>query len=186
MSKAELRRRIREDAAKHVMEERCGDSAKLCTVLRSELLWKNARSVLLFSPMRDEPDVSPLLVEAINTGKQLGLPAYSQATGVYHALQVRDLKADLNVGQFGIMEPCVACSPMPLGSFDLALVPGLAFTRTGIRLGRGKGFYDRLLAQIPGAKCGVAFDWQIVDEIPSEPHDVKLGFIVTPSRLLVA
>src|SRR5688572_21190577 len=85
ISKAELRRRIREDAAKHSLEERRGDSAKLCTVLRSEPLWKNARSVLLFSPMLDEPDISPLLAEAINDGKTLGLPAYSQTSGAYHA-----------------------------------------------------------------------------------------------------
>jgi 5-formyltetrahydrofolate cyclo-ligase len=64
----------------------------------------------------------------------------------------------------------------------LVLVPGVAFDLRGRRLGRGKGFYDRLLADAGGLKCGVAFDEQIVTEIPVEPHDVSVDCILTPTR----
>jgi 5-formyltetrahydrofolate cyclo-ligase len=64
----------------------------------------------------------------------------------------------------------------------LVLVPGVAFDSHGRRLGRGKGFYDQLLAFVRGTKCGVAFDEQIVPEIPIEPHDVRLNCILTPTR----
>jgi 5-formyltetrahydrofolate cyclo-ligase len=55
----------------------------------------------------------------------------------------------------------------------------------GRRLGRGKGYYDRLLAAVRGAKCGVAFDQQVVSEIPVEPHDILMNFTLTPTRWLV-
>jgi len=64
----------------------------------------------------------------------------------------------------------------------LILIPGIAFDLHGRRLGRGKGFYDRLLTEIRGVKCGIAFDEQIVEKIPVEPHDVRMDFILTPTR----
>jgi 5-formyltetrahydrofolate cyclo-ligase len=62
------------------------------------------------------------------------------------------------------------------------LVPGLAFDPSGRRLGRGKGFYDRLLAMVRGRKCGIAFEEQVVPEIPVEPHDIRLDCLLTPRR----
>ncbi|MEY2466031.1 MAG: 5-formyltetrahydrofolate cyclo-ligase, partial [Verrucomicrobiota bacterium] len=70
----------------------------------------------------------------------------------------------------------------PIKPLDLILVPGVAFELHGRRLGRGKGFYDRLLADMRGTTCGVAFDEQIVAEIPVEPHDVHLDYLLTPTR----
>ncbi|HLP77584.1 MAG TPA: 5-formyltetrahydrofolate cyclo-ligase, partial [Candidatus Paceibacterota bacterium] len=74
------------------------------------------------------------------------------------------------------------CAPVSLNQLDLVLVPGVAFDACGRRLGRGKGFYDRLLADTRGIKCGVAFDEQIVTGIPVEPHDVLVDCILTPTR----
>jgi 5-formyltetrahydrofolate cyclo-ligase len=65
---------------------------------------------------------------------------------------------------------------------DLILVPGLAFDLRGRRLGRGKGYYDQLLRGLRGITCGVAFDQQIVAEIPVEPHDVRVNCVLTPTR----
>jgi 5-formyltetrahydrofolate cyclo-ligase len=64
----------------------------------------------------------------------------------------------------------------------LILVPGVAFDLRGYRLGRGKGFYDQLLAAVRGPTCGVGFDEQIVDAVPVEPHDVRLSCLLTPTR----
>jgi 5-formyltetrahydrofolate cyclo-ligase len=64
------------------------------------------------------------------------------------------------------------------------LTPGIAFDALGRRLGRGRGFYDRLLAQTTGTRCGVAFDQQVVDVVPVETHDVVLNCILTPTRWL--
>ncbi|MBP9903534.1 MAG: 5-formyltetrahydrofolate cyclo-ligase, partial [Verrucomicrobia bacterium] len=70
----------------------------------------------------------------------------------------------------------------PLNRLDLVLVPGVAFDPRGGRLGRGQGYYDRLLAGVRGTKCGVAFDEQIVDAVPVGPLDIRLNCILTPTR----
>ena len=67
---------------------------------------------------------------------------------------------------------------------DLILVPGVAFDLSGHRLGRGKGFYDRLLANARGVKCGVAFDEQIVKAVAAGTHDIRMDFILTPTRVI--
>ena len=76
------------------------------------------------------------------------------------------------------------CVAIPLDDLDLVLVPGVAFNLGGHRLGRGKGFYDRLLQNFSGKKIGVAFDEQIVDALPVEENDVRMDLILTPSRCL--
>jgi 5-formyltetrahydrofolate cyclo-ligase len=86
------------------------------------------------------------------------------------------------IGEFGIREPAAKCAEIPFGKFDLVLVPGVAFDLRGCRLGRGRGFYDRLLVEVRGVKCGVAFDDQIVNEIPAGTLDVQVDFILTATR----
>jgi 5-formyltetrahydrofolate cyclo-ligase len=88
----------------------------------------------------------------------------------------------LGTGKFGVREPVASCEKIVLKHLDLILVPGLAFGLDGHRLGRGKGFYDRLLAVLHGPACGVAFDEQIVSVLPVEPHDLRLNCILTPTR----
>ncbi len=101
---------------------------------------------------------------------------------LYAACQIRDFTQDLQTGRFGIREPRDTCAKIPLNRLDLILVPGLAFDLDGRRLGRGKGYYDRLLAPYRGQACGVAFDQQIVPEVPAGSLDVRLSYILTPAR----
>jgi 5-formyltetrahydrofolate cyclo-ligase len=110
------------------------------------------------------------------------LPAFIPGTSVYTARQIVEPVRDLVPGKFGIREPAAHCPEVPLNRLDLALVPGIAFDVSGGRLGRGKGFYDRLLPAVNGLKCGVAFDEQIVDAVPVGPMDVRLNCILTPTR----
>ncbi|MDH7504125.1 MAG: 5-formyltetrahydrofolate cyclo-ligase, partial [Verrucomicrobiota bacterium] len=101
---------------------------------------------------------------------------------MYEAAIVTDSKADLIPGFKGIMEPGPKCPTLPLAELDFVLVPGLGFDATGARLGRGKGYYDRILAGVRGKRCGVAMDWQVVESIPASAHDMKVDFILTPTR----
>ena len=144
--------------------------------------WKRAGVVLLFAPLPEEPDIWPLLSEAIAAGKTVALPAFVSGTSVYTARQIIEPSRDLVQGRFGIREPAPGCPEVALNRLDLALVPGVAFDTRGGRLGRGKGFYDRLLPAVNGLKCGVAFDDQIVDAVPVGPMDVRLNCILTPTR----
>ena len=99
--------------------------------------------------------------------------------------QVENLGADIVNGKYGIREPGDRCVLVPLNRLDLVLVPGVAFDVRGRRIGRGKGYYDRLLSLAGGLKCGVAFDEQILAEIPTEPHDVAVHCILTPTRWIL-
>ena len=186
MTKAELRQQMRAETQRHSAEERRTASAKLCEVVRRHAAWQSARSVLLFMPTVEEPDISPLVTEALREGRSVALPGFAADLGIYQALQVTDLVRDLAPGRFGIAEPCAGCPPLLVNALDLILVPGLAFAPDGTRLGRGKGFYDRLLAQVTPRKCGIAFDWQVLEAIPREPHDVIVDCIATPSGVVGA
>ena len=142
----------------------------------------SARAVLHFFPIASEPDISPLLADALVAGKLLALPRFNAAANAYEAVRVFDPVRELATGPFQVREPVAACPVVALNRLDLALVPGLGFDARGHRLGRGKGHYDRLLAGFTGMKIGVAFDFQIVAEVPREPHDIALDAIVTPTR----
>jgi 5-formyltetrahydrofolate cyclo-ligase len=183
-SKAELRRELRLILKKIPEDARQRDSAKAVACLRRQAIWKGAGSVLFYSAIAGELDLSPLIESALQAGKAVLLPRFALETGIYEAVRVLDFKRDCAAGKFGIAEPGPHCAAYPLKSLDLVLAPGLGFDPAGRRLGRGKGYYDRLLAQVSGAKCGVAFDQQIVGEIPAEGHDIRMNFILTPSRWL--
>jgi 5-formyltetrahydrofolate cyclo-ligase len=180
--KAQLRRDLRAASARVSPAERAAASAQICQRLKEQSVWRQARAVLFYFPMQDEPDIHSLFTEALAAGKVATLPRFSGREQHYQACQVFDLDGDLQPGAFGIHEPTAVCPIFDLKKLDLVLVPGVGFALNGVRLGRGKGYYDRLLAEIAGFKCGVAFEWQLAVEIPSEPHDICLDCILTPTR----
>ena len=151
-------------------------------LLTSQPEWRAARSVLFYAPLAEELDVWPLVKEALGAGKRVGLPSFAPESRAYMACEVRDLGLDLKAGHFGIREPADHCAAFSLKWLDLILVPGVAFDLHGRRLGRGKGFYDQLLADLRGVTCGVAFDQQIVRDVPVTSHDVRMNRILTPTR----
>jgi 5-formyltetrahydrofolate cyclo-ligase len=181
--KRELRRILRA-AIKDGCAASPADSLRACDILRQQSVWKEALFVLFFAPLLGELDLTSLLPEAVAGGKTVSLPRFNENNGQYDAIQIHDLARDCAPGKFGIAEPVAQCAPFPLMQLDLILVPGVGFDLAGRRLGRGQGFYDRLLAQTKGKKCGVAFDQQIIEQIPGEKHDVPMNFILTPTRWL--
>ena len=150
------------------------------TLLEGQTIWQRAHRILFYAPMPCELDIWPLLEDAIRSGKEAYLPRFEGAS--YLASRVTNIHTDLTSGQFGIREPVPGSPQIPLNRLDFVLVPGIAFDLQGRRLGRGKGYYDRLLAEVRGTTCGVAFDEQIVEELPVEPHDIHLNCILTPTR----
>jgi 5-formyltetrahydrofolate cyclo-ligase len=180
--KASLRSAIRQKLKRISLTQREHDSSRARAILEQQPFWQQAQTILFFAPLPDELDIWPSLPVALATGKHVFLPRFVPATNSYAACEVKFPDTDLTLGQFGIREPSETCPQFPLNRLDLVLVPGVAFDLHGRRLGRGKGFYDQLLAAVRGKTCGVAFDEQIVNEIPVEPHDVLLHCILTPSR----
>ncbi|MEY4200271.1 MAG: hypothetical protein RLZZ265_2011 [Verrucomicrobiota bacterium] len=184
--KASLRQQLRAELKAIAPVARAIASADLCTRIRAASVWQSARAVLLFFHVPSEPDIAPLLADALDAGKLLALPRFNAATNAYEAVRVVDPVRELATGPFQVREPAAMCPVVPLNRLDLALVPGLGFDARGHRLGRGKGHYDRLLAGFGGRKIGVAFDFQIMAEVPCEAHDIVLDDIVTPARWIAA
>jgi 5-formyltetrahydrofolate cyclo-ligase len=178
-SKSELRAQIRERLKSISLAVRTVESMELCARLEPQL--RSAQTILFYAPLPDELDVWPLMEKWLKS-KICALPAFDAATQAYVARRVTNLETDIAEGKFGVSEPLPECEKVPLDKFDLILVPGVAFDWSGNRLGRGQGFYDRILAEASGVKCGVGYDFQLVEKIPVEPHDAKVDFIFTPSR----
>lgn len=180
--KSNLRKQLRAEASRHGLAERREASARICERLRMQDRWNRARSVLLFAPMTDEPDIWPLVGEALSVGRSVALPRYCRPSDEYEACEVADPGRQIRLGHCGIREPDETGKIIPWNKLDFVLIPGIGFGVDGMRLGRGKGYYDRLLGRTDGFKCGVAFDWQVMDGIPSEAHDIRLDCILTPTR----
>jgi 5-formyltetrahydrofolate cyclo-ligase len=181
-AKAVLRKQIRDALEKISPAARTTLSAQIRDRLKEQAVWKNAGSVLFFAPRPDELDLWPLLEDALAAGKIAALPRYHPTGKNYVIARVQNLRSEIAPGAFGIREPAARCPEIPLSRLDLILVPGVAFDWHGHRLGRGKGFYDRLLAGTRGVKCGIAFDEQMVNEVPAGPSDVRMNFILTPTH----
>ena len=178
--KSELRQTIRAALEKISPAVFAVESIELRERLQSQM--PSARTILFFAPLPDELDVWPLLELSIALGTNCALPFFEAEKKIYGARAVTKLATDIVIGKFGVREPAATCAEIPLDQFDLILVPGMAFDAQGNRLGRGQGFYDRLLENISGVKVGVCLDLQVVEKIPAEAHDARVDFIITPSR----
>jgi 5-formyltetrahydrofolate cyclo-ligase len=163
-------------------EKRKTDSEKIRARLKEHILFQKAQAVLFFASLPEEVDLWPLLEESINQNKVVALPSFDEETQNYRSRRVKDLHVEILSGQFGIREPATACIEIPLADLDLVLVPGVAFDLRGNRLGRGKGFYDRLLQNFDGKKIGIAFDEQVVEAVPAGHLDIRMDLILTPTR----
>jgi len=180
--KTALRKEIRVVLQKIPTAARLAVSTQIRARLKEQAFWQNATSILFYAPMPDEVDMWPLLAEILAGGKITALPRFDSVSNDYSARRVQNLQTEIGAGQYGIREPKAGCQEIPLERLGLILVPGVAFDLQGHRLGRGRGYYDRLLPEIPGTKCGIAFDEQMVDAVPAGALDVRMDFVLTPTR----
>jgi 5-formyltetrahydrofolate cyclo-ligase len=182
--KRQLRARIRPLLAALAPADRASGSDSIRTRLAASPEFQRARRILAFVPLPSEPDLLPLLQQANASAQVFLLPRWDPATGEYLPAELPP-GGQLVTGPHGVPEPPTSARSAAHEPLDLILVPGLAFDRQGRRLGRGRGFYDRLLSRSGGARrWGVAFDLQLVDEVPSEAHDVNLDLLATPALWL--
>ena len=180
--KTDLRQRMKTALAAVTPTVRLVASLEAFDRLKSQM--PSAAAILFFAPLPDELDVWPLLEDSLARGALCALPFFNPEKQAYGARQIINPATQIVTGKFGVREPDLSGAEIPLDKFNLILVPGLAFDLNGNRLGRGRGFYDRLLAGAAGIKCGICYDGQLFPEIPVEPQDIKVDFILTPSKLV--
>ena len=159
-------------------EERAAASETVCAKLAA-LDLHSPVAVYLASPQ--ELDLSPFIRKMRTTGVKVVAPRWNGET--YELAVLRGLEEHLRQGPMGILEPAEAEIVLPR-EVGVWLVPGLAFTRNGKRLGYGGGWYDRLLADAPkdSLKLGIAYAFQVVDDLPNEPHDILLTGVIDGSH----
>ncbi len=183
-SKAELRLKIRAQLEKISPAVRAVESIELGERLKAQM--PSAHTILFFAPLPDELDVWPVLELSLALGTTCALPFFDVEKQTYAAKEIKKPATDIVIGKFGVREPVASCAEISLDRFDLVLVPGMAFDLKGGRLGRGRGFYDQLLPTVSGVKCGICYDQQLLEEVPTEPHDARVNFILTPNRCVKA
>jgi len=155
-------------------------SRRACANLAGLELFRSAAKVLAFASMPDEVDVAPFLSECIEAGKRLYLPLVEWKARRMVPVRVEDLEKDVVFSRGGVPGPAPGGERAGAEDMDLVVVPGRAFDREGRRLGRGGGFYDRLLPGVDPAKvAAVAFECQIVEAVPVDEYDVPVRLIVT-------
>lgn len=147
-------------------------------------VYRSAEAIALYSPVGNEVETSEIRRDALATGKRLYYPKL--AAGCSRVVQVRS-ETELVPGRYGIREP-VGAQPLPRGGCGglAVLVPGVGFDCNGNRLGRGTGWYDRLLdglhARVP--RIALAYEFQLLEEVPVEPGDLPVHTIVTEKRVI--
>jgi 5-formyltetrahydrofolate cyclo-ligase len=181
--KIALRNRMRAKLAALTEAEVCARSAAVWERLSVLPEFARATRLLIYVSKGTEVDTHGLIQQLLAMGRQVYAPGFEAVKKKYVACALNDFHSDLTMGRFGILEPKPeAIQPPARDPIDAALVPGLAFDETGNRLGRGMGYFDRLLQEVRGAKIALAYDFQILSEVPAEAHDARVDFIMTETR----
>ena len=140
-----------------------------------------ADTLLLYHGMGTEPDTARLLPALRAMGKRVCLPRCLPGQGLEARLVGPD--SALVPHPFGMLEPGEDCPPTERDKIDLILVPGLAFDRSGGRLGQGGGYYDRFLAGYPGFTAALCRQALLLDRVPRAGHDLGVDLVVTEAGL---
>ncbi len=172
--KKELRKLIKQRKAAHTEEVFLAKSAALRQLLERHQRFAEAQVLLLYHSLPDEV-YTHQMVEELSQRKEILLPVV-----VGNELELRRYtgKDDLRMGAYGIAEP-VGELFTDYDRIDVAVIPGIAFDASGNRLGRGKGYYDRLLPKLHTYNIGICYDFQVLEEIPCEPFDRKMDAVLT-------
>ena len=178
MDKKELRRYIREQK-RHFAPQQLGEmSLGIMSSLLSHSQIQMADSVLMYHSLPDEVDTHSALDQLLAIGKKVLLPkVVSDTEMTIHEYTGKD---SLQPSEpYGILEPTTPELSIINCQLSIVVVPGMAFDRQGHRLGRGKGYYDRFLSQIPNIyKIGVCFPFQLVESVISEETDILMDEVI--------
>lgn len=179
MDKKQLRKQIRERKKEFSLSEKIELSRPVFEKIEKEELFKEAKVVLLYYSMDDEVYTHDFVEKHYKT-KTILLPCVDGDDLILRQyLGIESMKAG---EQFGILEP-VGKEFNDLEKIDLMIIPGVAFDKEKNRLGRGRGFYDRLLKTVNATKIGVCFDFQVVEQVPTEDFDVKMDVVISTTNI---
>ncbi|MHC4870609.1 MAG: 5-formyltetrahydrofolate cyclo-ligase [Planctomycetota bacterium] len=165
-------------------EKRAAFNIEICRKLTSLKEVSSAENILAYFPLTDEVDIKPFLNDILKLGKNLFLPRISPGESEMSIHKVSDLSAELTEGPYSISEPAADLQTIEPEKLDVIIVPGRAFTYSGSRIGRGKGYYDRYLNNIKNIPLAAAcYSCQVFEEIPVDEHDRDIDILVTENNI---
>ncbi len=179
MEKREIRHKIKNMRQMLTERERISAADAVFSQLEQTAAFMLADRILMYHSLPDEVSTHAFL-RKWGKRKRFFLP---RVNGVNLEILPYD-EQRLELGSFHIEEPTGENTVDP-EEIELIVVPAVAFDRKGTRLGRGKGFYDRLLASTKAVTIGVGYDFQLIDEVPAEPHDVPMNMVVTQTSVIL-
>jgi 5-formyltetrahydrofolate cyclo-ligase len=180
--KHRIRKHIKNIIGSYSPLEKSEKSGIIRDKLFNEEAFKKARVVMFYVSLKDEVDTCFMIDEALNAGKRVCVPVILKEDKRLIAGEIRNRLEDLESQHFGIYQPKRdRVKEVPLDDIDLVVVPGVAFDRKNIRLGRGHGYYDRFLSGLPDTTkaIGLAFDFQVLEDLPKDPHDIPVSKVIT-------
>ena len=197
--KSEIRNKMKSLRASLSLDEVRAKSLSASEIFLDSDLYRDAHSIMLYMPIRNEVDTRYIIERAISDGKRVILPSTDRDTGVITPLVLPSpvgeggrrsltdeasllMGAKFSLGAFSIPEPQDA-DVFDASEIDLVIVPGVAFDRHGTRLGFGRGCYDGFLPRTRAVKVGLCYDFQLADSLPADTHDVSVDYILTEKDL---
>lgn len=183
--KHSLRREISEKLSSMSPAVRHAKSMAVCKRLTAATEFTEAKVIMIYLPLPDEVDISPVALRGWQEQKVIAAPKLTWDKRHMLPIEINSLEMGLVSTRHGLREPA-AGEPLPAETIDMVLVPALVFDKKGNRIGRGAGFYDRFLAspEFKGVSVGVAFEEQVVDNLPVEPHDVPVDILITDEKFI--
>ena len=180
--KRELRRSLLERRRLIGGELRAKLDATLCERLCELEAYKSSDTVLLYSPIKGEPDLGYLAARCLKDGKVLAYPLCDTLSHTLSFHKVCSLD-DLRLGAYNIPEPSPSLPRITDFRRALCIVPAIAFDRDGYRLGYGGGFYDRFLRDFSGISVGAVYDELVLPSLPRGEYDLAVDLVITQSKI---
>ena len=172
---------------KHLLEKRDAISAELRDILSKNIhqnlkhisSYINSQNIACYFPIGSEVDTYAIMLDILRQNKCLLLPRIVNDNLMFY--NVPSLEK-LEKGNFGIMEPKDSCKKA--AEINCVLIPTVGVSKAGIRLGYGKGYYDRFLSSTNAVKISLTYSKQIIKSIPSDSHDIKMNWIITEDEYI--
>lgn len=185
--KREIRKKIlaKREALSH--KEILEKSQMIFQKLKKMPLYNHAENVMIYMDFRNEVKTDQIIHDLRESGKKVMIPLTVPKTKEMIPSELLNPEIELEKTKFGVLEPKKQyIRERNPNILDLIIVPCVAFSLQGYRIGYGAGYYDRFFSSLenPIPSVGLAFDLQIIDSFPSEPHDLKVDFILTETQMI--
>jgi len=181
--KEKLRKEIKNKRRKQSKEGNRKKSKEIKERLFQFKEFKDSKTVLFYISYNGEVFTHDMILESFYK-KNIIVPVSNPAD---HSLTLSHIKSweELSIGSYGILEPRVEKRrKTDIKDIDLIIIPGVAFDRSGNRLGHGKGYYDKLLKKTKVTTIGLCFEFQLLEKIPMEVHDESVDIIITEKGII--